>query len=394
MAPLRSLHAAAVQPVAGAGLLFRRGELVVVVEESSDGAVDELLRVCDEAALAAADGRALVRRLARWLVADDTDTAPAFVAVATAEEGLVAFVHGDAEARVADDDGSEQLLSSRDSSTWVDRVLPATTSRVEAFVGVAGDAKVDPRTRLDAGVVTAAGFVVSAAETPVAALPVVLEEEPQDAVVPPPLEPLHVPDEVEPAVAAIDETINRPAFESVLLVDEPSAAEEPAAPAPVVEAGPPVVQGINCKRGHFNSPRSAFCGVCGISMVQQTHNVVEGPRPPLGVIIWDDGSTFRLDRDYVIGREPDFDADVAAGRANPLVIDDEDGTISRAHALVRLDGWDVHLIDRGSVNGTYVAAPDSRTWAALAPYEPAVIVPGTRVQLGRRTFRFEAHVAP
>jgi pSer/pThr/pTyr-binding forkhead associated (FHA) protein len=129
-------------------------------------------------------------------------------------------------------------------------------------------------------------------------------------------------------------------------------------------------------------------------MVQQTHNLVTGPRPPLGVLVWDDASTYRLDRDYVVGREPEVDADVAAGRATPLTVDDEESTISRAHALIQLDGWDVQLVDRGSVNGTYVAAPGSRTWAPLTPYEPVLIVPGTRVQLGRRTFRFEAHVSP
>jgi pSer/pThr/pTyr-binding forkhead associated (FHA) protein len=152
-----------------------------------------------------------------------------------------------------------------------------------------------------------------------------------------------------------------------------------------------MVKGIKCKREHFNSPKAAFCGVCGISMVQQTHQLVDGPRPPLGVIVLDDGTTFGLDADYVLGREPENDADVMAGRVRGLPIEDPDGSVSRVHALIKLEEWEVLIVDRGSANGTSVAPPGTDAWTSLAPHEPALIVPGTKVQLGGRTFVFDAH---
>ena len=53
------------------------------------------------------------------------------------------------------------------------------------------------------------------------------------------------------------------------------------------------VRGVYCKNEHFNDPRMLFCAVCGINMVQQTPVLVEGPRPPLGVVVVDDGAVFQ-----------------------------------------------------------------------------------------------------
>jgi len=73
------------------------------------------------------------------------------------------------------------------------------------------------------------------------------------------------------------------------------------------------VRGVLCKNGHFNDPQLNYCSVCGISMAQQTLVEVSGPRPPLGLLLFDDGSTFRLDSDYLVGRAPRQDPDVVAG---------------------------------------------------------------------------------
>ena len=62
--------------------------------------------------------------------------------------------------------------------------------------------------------------------------------------------------------------------------------------------------------------------------------------------MFDDGSTFGLDDDYVVGREPEIDVAVAEGSARPLVLDDPGDTVSRVHAEIRLLDWDVKLIDR------------------------------------------------
>ena len=48
------------------------------------------------------------------------------------------------------------------------------------------------------------------------------------------------------------------------------------------------------------------------------------------------------------------------------------------------------LIDRGSANGTYIAASGQSGWNRLAPNTPVVLSPGTHVRTGRRMFTFES----
>jgi hypothetical protein len=184
-----------------------------------------------------------------------------------------------------------------------------------------------------------------------------------------------------------DETVSTP-------VPNAPAAVAPV-PVPDGVVAPVMVDGTSCKRGHFNDPRVRFCAQCGIGMVQQTLNLVSGERPSLGVLVLDDGATFLLDGDYVVGREPTLDGDVLAGRARPLVVTDATEIVSRSHLGVRLSGWDVTVCDRGSANGSTIRSPDTADSVALTPYEPVVIQPGTTVALGRqRTFVFESHRRP
>lgn len=219
--------------------------------------------------------------------------------------------------------------------------------------------------------------------------------EPQYAP-PPAAEPQYAP---PPAAAPIQEATPAADFQSVSLL-EPLPAEEQREPLPVDppapfdepdEAAGPQVDGIMCSRGHFNDPAASYCSSCGISLVHQTHNLVKGTRPPLGIIVFDDGSTYSLDIDYVIGREPDGDPRVAAGDARPVGLADPERTMSRVHVEVALQGWDVMIVDRGSANGTYVAAIGDQQWTRLSPSLPTKIKPGTRVLVGQRSFTYESH---
>lgn len=169
----------------------------------------------------------------------------------------------------------------------------------------------------------------------------------------------------------------------------PLEGEEPSVAAPVVEDEGAQVHGILCSRGHFNDPDSSYCSVCGISMVHQTHNLVTGPRPPLGFLVFDDGSTYSLDQGYVIGREPDEDPQILSGGARPLAIDDPERSISRVHAEIVLDGWNVKVRDRGSTNGTYLWDASRQQWDAVGQDDATVVDPAARVAVGQRTFLFE-----
>jgi hypothetical protein len=189
-------------------------------------------------------------------------------------------------------------------------------------------------------------------------------------------------------------------FEAVLL--QGGGVEPPARPplskvkdmppgtSSYVSAGP-IIQGVYCKNGHFDDPEALFCAICGISMNQQTLVPRPGERPPLGVLLLDDGSVFQLDTDYVVGREPGLDSAVASGKARPLRISDDSGIVSRVHARVHLDGWRVLVTDLGSANGTRVILPGHPADQPLVPQVPLVLATGSQVDLGGRGFRYESH---
>jgi len=148
---------------------------------------------------------------------------------------------------------------------------------------------------------------------------------------------------------------------------------------------PVVVDGALCARMHFNAPDARFCRECHVSM-GETRNIRRQPRPPLGVLLIDDGRGYVLDRDYVIGREPLLDGDVAAGRATALPVTDAEGSVSRLHLRVSVVGWRVEVRDLGSANGSVLqCAGGPRT---LAPADVAVLDPGARVGVGRRSVQF------
>lgn len=155
---------------------------------------------------------------------------------------------------------------------------------------------------------------------------------------------------------------------------------------------PPMIDGVLCKNGHFCAPRAPYCQVCGVSMVQLTAVTTRRPRPPLGLLLVDDGSTFRLEVDYVIGREPDLHPAVLARRARPLTLHDPKVAVSRRHALISLAGWAVHLTDLLPVNRTRVEQPGEAV-RRLAPGESTALRSGAVVHLGSRWLRYESHLA-
>jgi len=207
------------------------------------------------------------------------------------------------------------------------------------------------------------------------------------------------PAEAEPATPAEAVPAASP-FNAVLLIGGGPEQVEARPPLPsaqeqngsAAEAGAPIVTGVYCKNGHFDDPDARYCAVCGISMNQLTLVPRPGPRPPLGVLVLDEGAVFQLDADYVIGREPTLDAAVASGEARPLRVTDNAGIVSRVHARIQLNGWQVMVTDLGSVNGTRFRLPDQDADQALTPRVPAVLLPGSQVDLGGgRGFRYESH---
>jgi hypothetical protein len=110
---------------------------------------------------------------------------------------------------------------------------------------------------------------------------------------------------------------------------------------------------------------------------------------PIGVLRCEDGPTIPLDRSYVVGRDPQNDPSVRAGRATPITVTDPAHLISRVHAFVSVgeDGI-VRVRDGSTVSGTYLAEPGAAGWTPITT-EPTEIPPGWHVLIGTKIFVFE-----
>jgi pSer/pThr/pTyr-binding forkhead associated (FHA) protein len=113
-------------------------------------------------------------------------------------------------------------------------------------------------------------------------------------------------------------------------------------------------------------------------------------RPPVGLLVFDDGATYTVDAEYLMGRMPEADPRVASGAIRSLALEDTSGAVSRVHAQIVLNGWEALLVDVGSRNGTFVSPPGEQGWTQLPAGETHLLVPGTRVRIGGRSFQFEA----
>jgi hypothetical protein len=401
--------AAACTPSGGAGLLARVGPVVLVAGVAAD---HELAPILDHAQIVAANGgsgRQLVRGFAVQLSTMSHDP-PSFVAVAPIDRGLAVFAVGEGSADV---DGEE--LSGRESLAWVEKVVPWPIGRVALYVGEPpspGSGLLDLRD----GVVAAAGCTLTSGAPSPAGNADAVEE--ASAVGQPALEPRDMgrhraDDEVDstgPISIAGPPVARRPAFtpepkaaeefESILMGSSSLEADSIPTPLPVVEKpgrsrvvdeSAPVVKGVFCKNGHFNDPKVLFCAVCGINMVQQTPVLVDGARPPLGVIVLDDGAVFQLDADYLLGREPDSDERVQHGTWRAIPLADNQNAISRVHARIELRLWDVVLVDNDSTNGTFYADPKVAQWVPVPRGGEQILQPGWRIRVGHRTLAFNTH---
>ena len=362
-------------PGAGTGTLARLGRVVLLVGSADPAAVRPLLEQAEQVAAGGGEGRSLVRAFALHLSTTDGDHPP-FVAVAPHETGLAVFVQGEAASVTVDGD----RISGAGSLAWVERLVPWPIERLEAVVDHAADPAGDLY-RLTAGVVPAGGFALGPA----------VEQAPPSPPSPPPAADRPTPPPPKDGHVR---------FDSVLLADVDEDAPQPlpivSGPADVSQVVDPAVsveevRGVFCKNHHFNDPRQMFCAVCGINMVQQTPVLVHGTRPPLGVIVLDDGTIFQLDSPYLLGRDPGGDDRVRSEEMRGIAVQDEANQISRVHARIELRGWDPVLIDNSSTNGTFVNPPGTTDWRRLPSGGEHVLTQGTRVRIGHRTLTFNTH---
>jgi hypothetical protein len=326
-------------PLSGNSVLARYGDLTLLCEAvpGQQHRVGALLDAVAGLAESDAGGRQLSRQVAALVgVAGLDDDFPALCAFGPADEGMVAVVHGGAELIITVN-GEQMHLDGRDAATVLDRVI---TDPVESIQAVVGDTQVG-------------------AESTQALLP---------SPVPPP------------------DGLPSPALSSL---GPSSTGLDTPAPSALTRPPVPHVLGVHCKRDHFNDPESVYCGVCGISMAQGNHVQEWGPRPELGVLVLDDGTTHPLVCDTVIGRAPHIDEAVAAGEAEPLTL--AHPMVSRRHLRIMLSDWQVTAIDAGSANGTFLMPRNATTWTRLEPGTETAIPPGSTISLGVVQLRYHSY---
>lgn len=157
---------------------------------------------------------------------------------------------------------------------------------------------------------------------------------------------------------------------------------------PTPQPGQPVVHAISCASGHLNPTHATVCRVCAGSIQEQDHITV--PRPVLGVLRFGDGRSVALSGPLLIGRSPRAEGAISGELPELVSVPSPLKEVSGTHLEVRLEGWQVLVVDRQSTNGTVVKLP-GREPRRLHPGEPHMITPGATVSLADEAeFRFEA----
>lgn len=157
------------------------------------------------------------------------------------------------------------------------------------------------------------------------------------------------------------------------------AGTAPTAAPSAARAAGPQLQAVTCPTGHLNPPQADQCRSCGAAIADRTIRVVA--RPTLGHLRFDGGMVADIDRPMLIGRKPTVDGLVPGAEVPALVVlPDPDGSLSRVHAEIRLEGWEVLVVDRDSTNGTRVEVPGQPP-VLLRPHEPFLVSPGATITL-------------
>lgn len=155
-----------------------------------------------------------------------------------------------------------------------------------------------------------------------------------------------------------------------------------------VQAQAPTVHAVRCPSGHLNAPHATSCRSCGAPVADQEPVTV--PRPVLGTLRFADGREVQLNGPLILGRNPRLEGQSADEAPQLVTLASPLKEMSSTHLEVRVEGWQVLLVDCRSTNGTVVQLP-GREAQKLRPAEPFPIIPGTTVNLADEAeFVYEA----
>ncbi len=162
-------------------------------------------------------------------------------------------------------------------------------------------------------------------------------------------------------------------------------AAVPSSDESQVDFSPISVTGVRCPQGHLNRMQTPVCVVCDTA-IDAGAPIEQGNRPTLGQLMFDDGTSYPVDRPYIIGRRPES----SAPGVGTIFLDDDRHMVSKRHAEIRITGWDVKIVDLDSSNGTKVfpAGGSNQQALRLRPNDEVILALGSHVQIGDRTFQF------
>jgi len=147
-----------------------------------------------------------------------------------------------------------------------------------------------------------------------------------------------------------------------------------AAPATVSGV---MVQALVCPAGHPNATHEPACSRCGAALAGPPVAVA---RPVLGHLVLSTGESIELDKPVVIGRNPRIEGRLSGELPKVVRLDTHQG-LSRTHAMVRIEGWQVLIVDLGSANHTTVTLP-GRPPRRLHADEPMLLTDGASIDFG------------
>ncbi len=139
------------------------------------------------------------------------------------------------------------------------------------------------------------------------------------------------------------------------------------------------VLAVMCSSGHPNAPHAASCRVCGAAIA--TSSPVAVQRPPLGVLVFSNGERVVADRTVLIGRNPRVSGTLTGELPRIVKLESAGQGLSRTHAEVRIEGWQMLLEDLQSTNGTEVTLPGQAP-RRLHAGDPVALVAGATVDFG------------
>ncbi|MFI5715896.1 FHA domain-containing protein [Nocardia sp. NPDC051750] len=345
----------------GEGLVARFGEVVIYLV-GANASTERILGAVEAVADVEHPGAAIAQRLAAVVFGTGSEPPP-FGLVAPTADGTLILLRGPVSAMISGAEGSRKLVGSR-AFTWVDEIVRDPVRTLS--VGPGPDAQVSPypRTDLRAGVVPGGGFVIHAAvrrsgKKHSRAATKVAAGEPV-ATAPAGL----AAGEPEPVVDSGPRTGLAPARTAEPL---PGTRAWSAVPAPQRAPEP-----IRLRKEPANAAQN---------------NGAAPQQASAASLVAEDGTSYPLDRAYVIGRGPSVDESIRRKTADPLVLQ-RDRHISRVHAYLSVDAGKVFLRDAGTAAGTFVSTPGEPRWTRIGQ-SPTELPPGGRIRISEQVLTYQ-----